>query len=436
MHIDATRNAAGPVPDRERIETLDVLRGAGVLGILVMNVYAFAMPFMAYANPLIMGGAEPVNMATWFLTHILIDQKFMSIFSMLFGAGVFLMAERAAAGGADATRLFLRRQLWLLVIGLVHAYLIWFGDILTFYALIAPVVYLFRHAAPRALIAAACLALPVAVLTSYLGAIAVQDLEVRAQEISSRQAAGEVIGEQERETLDAWADARQVLLPGADELEADLAAHRGSYADVLHYRAAVVLWLQLEGLPFFVLWRAGGLMLLGMALLKLGVLSGDRTAGFYRGLTIGGYLLGLPLTIYSAVNAHAHAFDPIYMLKIGGIYNYVGSVFVALGHVGLVILIVRRGAMAKLTARLAAVGRMALTNYLMHSIVMTSLFYGYGLGLYGQIPRAGQMVFVAGLIGLQLTVSPWWLARFRFGPAEWLWRSLACGQPQSMRRIA
>ncbi len=437
-HIDATPEAGsrGPVPDNQRLESLDVLRGVGVLGILVMNVYAFAMPFMAYGNPLVMGGVEPINIGTWFFTHIFVDQKFMSIFSMLFGAGVLLMSERAAAPGAAVTPVFLRRQFWLLVIGLVHAYLIWFGDILTAYALIAPVVYLFRHASPRTLVLSACLVLPVALLLSYAGAISLTDLEVRAEDISSRQAAGESIGEDERATLDAWADARRIVLPGADELEADLAAHGGSYADVLRYRAPVALWLQLEGLPFYVLWRAGGLMLLGMAMMKLGILGAEKTTGFYVGLMAGGYLAGLPLTVFSAVNAHAHAFDAIYMLKIGGIFNYVGSVFVALGHVGLVLLLVKRKALPRLTARFAAVGRMALTNYLMHSIVMTSLFYGYGLDLYGQIPRAGQMVFVAGLIGLQLMISPWWLARFRFGPVEWLWRSLTYWRPQPMRRFA
>jgi hypothetical protein len=144
--------AVGPVLLGERIVSLDVLRGIAVLGILVMNIYAFAMPFIAYANPLAMGGNELHNIGTWFFTHIFFDQKFLSIFAMLFGAGVILMTGRAESRGGKYGRIFYRRQFWLIVIGAVHGYLIWFGDILFTYAVIGMLVFLVRKRRPKTLI--------------------------------------------------------------------------------------------------------------------------------------------------------------------------------------------------------------------------------------------------------------------------------------------
>jgi uncharacterized protein len=142
----------------------------------------------------------------------------------------------------------------------------------------------------------------------------------------------------------------------------------------------------------------------------------------------------LPLTAYSAIDLHAHDFDPLYAFAYGWAPNYVGSLVVALGHIGLVMLLIKTGFVQSLLQRFAAVGRMALTNYLMHSVILTTVFYGYGLGLYGDVARFSQMGFVVAVIALQLVLSPWWLARYRFGPVEWLWRSLTYWQRQPMTR--
>ena len=175
-------------------------------------------------------------------------------------------------------------------------------------------------------------------------------------------------------------------------------------------------------------------MLIGMALMKLGVLSGERNTPFYTRMAVWSYGLGLPLAIFSAAFLNAHDFDPLYVARIGGIPNYVASILVAFGHIAAVILIVRSGVFRGIVARFAAVGRMALTNYLMHSVVMTTIFYGYGFSLYAEVPRLWQQAFVLGLVSLQVFISPWWLKHFNFGPVEWLWRSLTYGQRQPMRR--
>ncbi len=404
------------------------------MGILVMNVYAFAMPLAAYYNPLVMGGTDALNMATWFFTHLFFDQKFMSIFSMLYGAGVIMMMNRAAARGAPFTAVFYRRSAWLIVLGLLHGYFIWFGDILFHYALMGMVVFLFRKASPRKLITIACLLLPVTLLINYGSSFYVEELQAEVATIEQLQSQGTALDEEQQEKLEAWEEIRVVFAPSAEDIEAEVTAYKGTYVDALAQRAPFVAFMQLNLTLVFVVWRVGGLMLLGMALMKLGVLSGERSMRFYKRMTLIGYGAGLPLAILSVVLLDANQFDPLYVARYGGIPNYFGSILVAFGHIGAVVLIVKSGVLQTAVRRFAAVGRMALSNYLTHSLVMTSLFYGYGLGLYAEVPRVWQQGFVAALIGLQLLLSPWWLAHFRFGPAEWLWRSLTYGQRQPMRR--
>jgi uncharacterized protein len=425
---------AGPVTAAERLVSLDTLRGVAVMGILVMNVYAFAMPLAAYYNPLIMGGADALNMGTWFFTHLFFDQKFMSIFAMLYGAGVVMMMNRAEARDVPFTRVYYRRSAWLIVFGLLHGYFIWFGDILFHYALMGMIVFLFRKASPRMLITIACIMLPVTLLINFGSSFYIEDMQADAAAIEQMQSEGATLDEEQQQKLQEWQEVRAVFAPTAEDIAAEVAAYKGTYVDALAQRAPFVAFMQLNLTLVFVVWRVGGLMLLGMALMKLGVLSGERSMRFYTKMTLIGYGTGLPLAILSAVILDTHQFDPLYVARYGGIPNYFGSILVAFGHIGTVLLLVKSGALQAIAHRFAAVGRMALSNYLTHSLVMTSLFYGYGLGLYAEVPRVWQQGLVAALIGLQLALSPWWLKQFRFGPAEWLWRSLTYGQRQPMRR--
>lgn len=426
--------APGPVPGTERITAIDTLRGVAVLGILVMNIYAFAMPFMAYNNPLMLGGLEWYNLGTWFVTHIFFDQKFMTIFSLLFGGGLIIMWERATARAAGFGPIYFRRQFWLLVIGAVHAYFIWFGDILFHYALMGMFVFFFRRWRPTTLILVACLMLPIAPLLSFGSSVYIAKIGEQAAAVEAVIEAGEIPDEEQLAVKEEWDELAPFIAPGQKELEKDLEVHRGAYRDILEFRAPMVAMMQVDATLFFILWRVGGLMLLGMALMKLGVLSGKRDAGFYRRMALAGYGLGLPVMLFSAWTLNAHQWDGQFAFRIGMLPNYIGSVLVAFGHIAMVMLVVKSGTLAGLMSRFTAVGRMALSNYLMHSVVMTSLFYGYGLGLYGSIPRLWQMAFVAALIGFQLWLSPIWLKRFRFGPVEWLWRSLTYWRRQPMRQ--
>ena len=426
---------AGPATGADRIDAVDTLRGIAVLGILVMNIYAFAMPFVAYQNPLAMGGTEWYNLGTWFFTHILFDQKFLTIFAMLFGAGLVLMSDRADARGRSPAPVWYRRNLWLLLIGAAHGYLLWFGDILFHYALMGLIIYLFRRRTPKTLIIIASVLIPVGLLFAIAGGGFMQKLQTVGPELKTMQAAGETLTEDQVAMLDQWEDMAIFLKPPDQQVAEDVAAYTGDYGGIVRHRAPTVAMMQSTATFSFIIWRVGGLMLLGMALMKLGIFAGTRSDAFYRRTMLLGYGLGLPLTVFSAWFLKSHEWDMLWMFQIGGIPNYFGSILVAFGHIGLVMTIVKSGRVQRLMQRFTAVGRMAFTNYLMHSAILTTVFYGYGFGLYAQIPRFWQMGFVVAVIGFQLWFSSWWLSRYRFGPMEWLWRSLSYWQLPSMKRM-
>ena len=217
-------------------------------------------------------------------------------------------------------------------------------------------------------------------------------------------------------------------------MQKDVDAHLGTYSEIVSFRAPIVALMQLYMVLAFGMFRVLGLMLIGMALMRYGVLAAEKSVGFYRQMLLICYGIGFPLTLFSAYDLNAHQFNQYYVMQVGQYANYFGSVIIGLGHVALVMLMIKTDFAQGLLQRFAAVGRMALTNYLMHSVILTTVFYGYGLGLYGSVPRFQQMGFVVVVIALQLIYSNWWLARYRFGPAEWLWRSLTYWQRQPMKR--
>jgi uncharacterized protein len=432
--MSGTVEKSVPVTATERITSIDTLRGIAVLGILVMNIYGFAMPFVAYQNPLAMGGTEWYNIGTWYFTHVFFDQKFLTIFAILFGAGLAMMAMRAEARGTKYGGNWYRRNFWLLLIGAAHGYLLWFGDILFHYALMGMLIYPLRNLSPRALIVTASVLLSIGALMQFGGGTHMADLQAQGLEVQQLQEAGDTLTEEQQETLEAWEAASVFMKPPEQQVEEDTTAYLGSYRDALEHRMPMVQMMQTQGTIGFIIWRVGGLMLIGIAFMKLGILSAERSLDFYGRMMQIGYGVGLPIMLFSAWNLSIHQWDMLWMFRVGVLPNYLGSLLVAAGHIGLVMTIVKTGALRRLMARFTAVGRMAFTNYLMHSVVMTTIFYGYGFGLYGQIPRLAQMAFVAGMLGFQLWFSSFWLERFRFGPAEWFWRSLSYLRIQPMKR--
>lgn len=434
-------NRAEPVSAAERLASVDVLRGFALLGILAMNIVGFSWPGIAYENPLRGGGFTGTDRAVWFFNHMVFEAKMMTIFSMLFGAGLVLMNERAAARGVSLRGVYFRRVFWLLVIGAVHGYLIWMGDVLFLYAECGLILYLFRNKTPRTLIVLGLvLMLLIVPLVLGIGA-AIDGMKAVTARVDAQLAAGETPRQFDRTIRDLWTNTLQKEFKPNPKQELkdwnkEMDAYRGGYLGSVRHRAPGVLVMNTVGFLLGGFFFTGARMLLGMGLMKLGVFSAERSRAFYAWMVALGYGLGLPLMIYDARELIRHEFKAEYMLHGGIFYNVFGSLVVALGHVGLVMLITQSGAVAWLTRRLAAVGQMALTNYLMHSIVCTTLFYGYGFGLFGQINRTGLAGIVLTIWIVQLWLSAVWLERFRFGPAEWLWRSLTYWKRQPMRREA
>jgi uncharacterized protein len=185
---------------------------------------------------------------------------------------------------------------------------------------------------------------------------------------------------------------------------------------------------------FWGVWRVGGLMLIGMALFQLGVFSAQRSSRFYGIFVAVAVIIGLPVVIYGIRYNLAVGWAPLVAGFYGTQFNYWASVLISLGWIGAVMLIVKAGALTGLASRFAAVGRTALTNYILQTLICTTIFYGHGFGLYGSVERTGQILMVIGVWILQLIISPIWLRHFRFGPLEWLWRSMTYRKIQPIRR--
>ena len=398
-----------PTTATERLLSLDILRGFAVLGILVMNIQSFSMIAAAYFNPTAYGDFSGMHQWVWMLSHVLADQKFMTIFSIMFGAGIVLITQKMEGSGRGPAGLHYRRTFWLLIIGLGHAYLFWFGDILVTYALCGFVLYLFRNLSPRKLVTiGVCMVAVSSLLFLLLGMAIANGIEI------------------EGSLLEDWQ-------PSASAIAQEVAAYRGTIVEQFEMRAAQAYKAQIEAFPWWGFWRAGGLMLIGMALFKWGVLSAQLTRATYLRMVTVGFGIGLPIVIYGMFSMMNSDWSFEYARFFGWQFNYWGSILVSLGYIGLVMLFSLSNTMQWLKDALAAVGRMALTNYLLHSFLCTLLFYGHGFGLFGYVERTGQAIIVIAIWVLQLIVSPIWLRHFRFGPMEWLWRSLTYMKLQPMR---
>lgn len=394
-----------------RIESLDVLRGFAVLGILVMNIQSFSMIGAAYINPTTYGDLSGANYWVWLMGHLLVDMKFMAIFSMLFGAGIVLMASRREAATGHSAGTHYRRMGWLLMIGLLHAYGVWYGDVLYHYAMCGMLAYLFRGCRPTVLIILGLAILAVAPGLSLLSHV----------------------------TASSWPEKVMAAMqsewrPNIERIQVELDAYRGTWMEGFRYRVGAALSMEIVLFAIQVSWRAGGLMLIGMALYKLGVFSAKRSTRFYVVMVLVGGLIGIPIVLYGVRRNEANNWSFEACFFLGTMFNYWGSLLVALGWVGLIMLICKHSVLRPLTQRLASTGQMALTNYLLQSVICTFVFYGHGLGWFGKVERTGQIGIVAAVCAFQLIASPLWLNRFRFGPVEWAWRSLTYWKRQPMVR--
>lgn len=404
-----------------RIVTLDVLRGIAVMGILAMNIVAFAMPIQAYFSPDALGPGSALDHIVYALNFVFIDGKMRGLFSFLFGASMLLIINRAEASGESPAAVTYRRLFWLLLFGAIHFYLIWFGDILFSYALTGMVAYLFRNLPIRSLLVWGFILL---VLQTLIMAGSAQQAYSLADAVGGPNPTADA--------LDEWRGfAGEFEALSADRLREIVALHLGPWTGLVREQVTAHLT---DPLFYAVLFGPETLayMLFGMAGLKSGFLTGDWSNEAYRKVALVCLVTGIPVYAFIGWMLFSDGFT------VPGIFTWYMTATVpfrplmVVGYAALIILATRGGGW--LVERIAAAGRAAFTNYLGTSIIMTAVFYGWGLGFYVSLNRAQLWLVVFAMWGLMLLWSKPWLDRFAYGPFEWLWRSLSRWEIQPMRR--
>jgi uncharacterized protein len=426
-----------PVSADERIRTLDVVRGAALLGIALMNIVFSGLPMAAYANPNVGGGSDPLNLGVLAVQWVLFDGKMRALFSMMFGAGIVLFMQRALEreNSVRAADLLSRRMLWLILFGALHGWLIWAGDILYAYGLFGLLIMPMRNVSPRKLLITAGVFLVLLSLAVVGQGFSQRSTRNKAMAARAVEAQGKPLTKEQQDEKKEWDEAYNRALPSKQKLQEEIDNYRKGYGGVMTQRAPIM-----RKFNFVPVYFPGGvdiwaLMLIGMALFKLGVLQGDRPTGFYVRLAAAGYGFGIAVNSVSTYGMFTSNFDIVATIFWNVPYE-LGRVAVALGHASVLIMLAKSGGIRWLTDRLAAVGQMAFSNYISHSIIYALVFYAPGLRLFGQLQRYQLYYVVLGMWILSLALSPIWLRHFRFGPLEWCWRSLTYWQRQPMRRRA
>jgi uncharacterized protein len=416
--MSGTREPAG----EDRHLSIDAVRGFAVLGILLMNIVGMGLPAFAYIDPTYAGGSVGADLWTWAVNNVLTDGKMRALFTMLFGASTVLIAERAEAGRPGPMQTHYRRMFWLFVIGMLHAYFLWWGDILVTYAVAGLFIFPFRKLDARAQIG-----IGVAILAGLLIKNVIESGQIEALRTAARAPNAPA------SVVKAWQDASFVLAPPKSLGAQQIAGFGGGFMDALRARTQMSLIMQTVLSPTDSLPEAIGQMFVGMALFRVGFFTLKWPNRAYSAMIAVGYGLAVPATAWVAWMIWRSGFEPL-ALHRWEVWQQVSRPLIALAHASVLLLIVRAGLAQGAVSRLAAAGRMAFSNYLMTSVITTLVFCGFGLGLYGKLSRFQELAVVLGVWVFILAWSKPWLERFHYGPFEWAWRSLVRWSPQPFVR--
>jgi uncharacterized protein len=400
-----------PISSQERIEILDVLRGLAICGILIGNMQWFSGYGMM---PQALAEQSPfADRITHFLVHFFVEGKFYSIFSFLFGFGFALQISRAEERGDRRASLFKRRLFWLLIIGLLHAYLLWAGDILSIYALMGFVLILFRRKTNGALLKWAFALMVIPILTYIL--IYILFVAFVTPEALAAFQAGQV---------DFWNEAVKKV-------------QQSSYLQIITDFNLQYIIGRYAGLIFDMrLPKILAMFLLGFYAYRRGFFQDlSSHQPFIRRVLVYGLVLGLIGNVAFAALAGKEALIPPTPAGIAGVVSYAfGVPALALFFIALVATLWQKAAWRRLLAFLAPVGRMALTNYLLQTVICVFIFYGYGFAQFGRIGARTATLIALGIFLFQILMSALWLKYFAYGPMEWIWRQLTYRQRLNLRR--
>ena len=429
MENTTEKTGSMPTTDRERIFALDALRGVAVLGILLINIIEFGLPG-AYLDPANAGGAGGADLWAWIATSFFFEGTLRGLFTLLFGAGVVLYTsrlERAGLGLASAD-LYLRRNLWLIVFGVFNAHVLLFdGDILFYYGVAGLLLYVFRNLTVRRLLFFAIPLLCVPTIIGTIDYVHFQTTQAEAEQAQMLQAQGSTLTTEQQRVIDDYDERMADEKPIAEMQDEVVQAMRESYASAFALTSEWTFDLD-------TFCECLGMMLLGMALMKSGVLTAQWSSASYWRMLAVGWTIGYLVNAFEIAHQLRNDFDVNSMLSSEFITYDLGRIPLTLGHLAFIMLLLKGGWFRNAFRVLASVGQMALTNYLAHSVICLFVFTGAGLALYGQLERYQLYYVVVGIWAVQLAWSPWWLKRYRFGPAEWLWRSLTRWQRQPFKR--
>ncbi|WP_341712540.1 DUF418 domain-containing protein [Erythrobacter sp.] len=426
---------AAPVAKGDRIDSLDILRGIAVFGILLMNISAFGLLWQAYGNPYAAGGPAGLDLKLFEIMNVGFEGTMRGIFSMLFGAGIVLMAGRLekSAGGLSAADVHLRRMSWLMLFGVIHwALLLWTGEILFAYSLCGFALFSFRNMVPRYQLAIGIAALLVAGIMNNNKYEDVREAYAAAATAETAQATGVELTEEQQGAIAHRDELATHQLPNEETAAMMEGWHSGSYINAVRSQFDFSYEFQWTGLPYWLFFDMMPFMLIGMALLKLGVLSASLPTRSYAMMLVGGYAVGIALGLYELGILQGGQYSTLVAEEANRTYQ-ISRLAMVVGHIGLVLLVVKLGWLRWLQRGFAAAGQMALTNYIGQTLICTMLFYDFGFGLYGELSRSQLYLVVLTIAVVEMSISVLWLRSFRFGPLEWVWRSLTYWQRQPMR---
>ncbi|TAE51338.1 MAG: DUF418 domain-containing protein [Bacteroidetes bacterium] len=425
-----------PTTSTERIAAIDIIRGIALLGILMMNVVGFGL-YKAYSDPTNNGGATGWNLIVWWMNNLFFEGTMRGMFSMLFGAGILIFTARQTKDldGSIVTDLFFRRLLWMVLFGAIHCYLLlWIGDILYAYGIIGMFAFSFRHWAPKRLFLGA------GVLLLFLTAWSVSDYYHLTSNYETsivanqKKSKGEPISQEETKAIEKWDEKVKEMKATPEQLKAEMDARSKGYWSIVLHRAPANQQTESFSLYRYDFWDVMIMMLCGMAFFKMGVLKAAKSKRFYLLMALTGYAIGIPVNYFETLHIVSNQFSVISFLQSWVTYD-LGRIATTCGHIGLIMLFIKSGWLPFLQKSLAAVGQMAFTNYITHTLICNVIFLGFGFSMYGKLQRYELYFIVIGIWVFQLIVSPIWLKYFRFGPLEWMWRSLTYWKKQPMLRV-
>ncbi|MCH8343427.1 MAG: DUF418 domain-containing protein [Planctomycetes bacterium] len=450
----------GPVQEPERIVTLDVLRGFAIFGIFMVNIAFFAMPLAKIIDHGSIADVPPADQISHAIVRAIFEYKFVSLFSLLFGVGLVIQMGRAEQRGRPFVPVYLRRTVLLMLFGLAHGLLLWYGDILFIYSIVALLVLLLRKLAPTALMALAAGAIALSVLfaggSAALGVIfqppsqdaaeveAVEsaepsdETELAVESPASDAAADDSLEDEADDRWDRFVAALEASTwqPGDPAwVEAGVIAYKEGPMSVTLLMRAITFGVMLVfvGILSGFGFRVAGMFLLGMALMKLNFFAAERRR-WHWAFCILGLTIGVPGELWLVWSYYHSGYELGWTQAGAEVIHNISSLALCLGYVGALTLIVQAGLLRWLTYAFSCVGRTALSNYLLQTIIATYLMYWWGLGWFNEVSRPQQLALVVGIYAVQMVLSVLWLRVFTIGPFEWLWRSLTYLKPQPVLR--